>query len=147
MLFSSFILYNINTNNNKSDQINESKFILFPKNYDEFIILCKKCIGDSTAMLFGFSAMQMVPLSVYAILMNLKAMLVIIIAHFYLNDKITFFRLFLVTISFIGALFVVYPSILQDLVGMFNQKVPAKDNSSSEESKFSESISPSIISN
>lgn len=60
-------------------------------------------------MLLGFSAMKLVPISTYGILMNLKAMLVILIAHFYLSDPATPRKLLLVLASFLGALMIIKP--------------------------------------
>ena len=66
-------------------------------------------------MLMGFSAMKMVPISTYGILMNLKAILVILISHFYLSDKMTIKRLILVIVSFMGAFMIVKPNLMNDL--------------------------------
>jgi drug/metabolite transporter (DMT)-like permease len=67
-------------------------------------------------MLMGFSAMKMVPISTYAILMNLKAILVILISHFYLSDKMTLKRLILVIVSFLGAFMIVKPDLISNMV-------------------------------
>lgn len=72
-------------------------------------MLWTKCLSDSSAMLLGFSAMKLVPISTYGILMNLKAMLVILIAHFYLSDPATPRKLLLVLASFVGALMIIKP--------------------------------------
>jgi drug/metabolite transporter (DMT)-like permease len=67
-------------------------------------------------MLMGFSAMKMVPISTYGILMNLKAMLVIFISHFYLSEYMTLRNFVLVVISFLGAFMIVKPNLMSSFM-------------------------------
>lgn len=73
-------------------------------------------MGDSTGMLMGYSAMKIVPISTYGILMNLKAMLVIFISHFYLNEFMTLRNFILVIASFLGAFMIVKPDLMNHLI-------------------------------
>ena len=75
----------------------------------------------------------MVPISIYAIFMNLKAMNVIVISHFYLSEKMTLERFNLVVISFIGAFMIVKPDLISKWINQIflRNNDPIKNDSES----------------
>ena len=88
----------------------------------------RKVLGDGFAMQFGFIGIKMVPISTYAILMNLKAMFVILISHFYLKDRMSLKRFILVMISFIGAFRIVKPDFFANLFSTQKNEIEHEDD-------------------
>lgn len=99
-------------------------------------MLLQKTVGDSVALLLGFGGIKLVSISTYGILMNLKAINVIVIAHFYLSEKMNAKTLFLVGVSFAGAFMIIEPDLFDRCLGLLLGR-PAPPARSAAESRNS----------
>ena len=72
-------------------------------------------IFEGVSMGLSFSAIQIIPISTYEVLLNFKGVISSLISHFYLGEKLSKFQFLLVFLSFLGVVMVVDPDLITNL--------------------------------
>jgi hypothetical protein len=91
--------------------IHKQKFQLFPKKINDFSNNMKLAISMSLSMITANYSLRMAPLSVYAIILSLKPILVIILGFFYGIENCSVQKLGFIFISFLGAALIINPGL------------------------------------
>jgi drug/metabolite transporter (DMT)-like permease len=72
-------------------------------------------IFEGFSMGINFTAIQMIPLSTYEIILNFKGIMGTIISHFYLKERMTISDKITAFVGLIGMILVVKPSLILGL--------------------------------
>ena len=73
----------------------------------------------SFGLLCGFTGTSMLPLSTFAIILNLKPIIVILVSFCFINEKLTLIKFVLIIISFTGATLIVNPNLVYYVLSFF----------------------------
>jgi drug/metabolite transporter (DMT)-like permease len=81
------------------------------------VIVCGLFLA--AGMIFGVEGTDLLPMSTFAIILNLKPVFIILISFVFADQILTFRKFVVILVSFIGATLIVYPSIITDLLNYF----------------------------
>ena len=94
---------------NAAKSLLNKKFFIIPKEPKEIRDNLFLAVSIGTALVFGSYSMQYIPLSVFAIILNLKPVLVIVLGFCFGIETITLKKISLIFLSFLGACMIVDP--------------------------------------